>query len=297
MSAHTPPQHWVPPAQRGPPPQVHLPSVQVSPGAHAGEHVVVRQTPMTQLWPLAHASPQRPQWLGFDWVSTHVPSQQARPLPQLGDEPQRQLVPMHVSPLGHGGMQVAIMHRPPTHACPAAHAMPQPPQCDALEFVSTHVPPQHVWPPPQAGTEPHRHTPPLHRSAFAPQAIPQPPQSVSAPATSMHAPPQHIRAPGQAVSPEQARMHTPPRHTWPSGHLVGQPPASPAVRPASNGVDPASSAVGPASRALARPPSAAPPLPRAQPAAHSATTKANETTRRIDHPFLLGPAEPESSIA
>ena len=89
--------------------------------------------------------------------------------------------------------------------------MPQPPQCAALDSVSTHTPPQRVV---NAG---HRQTPPAHDVPPV-QTAPQPPQLLSFEE-------RFTQRPAHAVNPgRHAALQIPLLHTCAAPQTVPQPP-------------------------------------------------------------------------
>ena len=121
--------------------------------------------------PVAHASPQSPQFAGSVSVLTHVPMQSVVPIGQT-HPPAMQLCPAgqtfsHApqcsesvlvftqttrvvisSMIVHGTSPVAqaVTHAPAVHISSAAQAMSQPPQFAASVIVSVHAVPQRVSP-------------------------------------------------------------------------------------------------------------------------------------------------------
>ena len=122
------------------------------------------QAPAEQLWPMAQALLQAPQFDALLRVSMQAPPQsvcpvgqvvtvmhtpaahdcplaQARPhMPQLATSVWvfAQVEPQSVCPAGHD----MPMHAPFTQVCPAAHARPQPPQCAGSDCRLRHAPSQ-----------------------------------------------------------------------------------------------------------------------------------------------------------
>jgi hypothetical protein len=115
----------------------------VVPPVHAGVQVASAQVPAWQVWPVGHARPQAPQWLGFEPVSTQPPVQQLEVPVQVPPAPQRHAPPVQVSPGSHAGVH-RLPQVPSTQVVPTAQLLPQVPQWLALRSVSTHAPPQHV---------------------------------------------------------------------------------------------------------------------------------------------------------
>jgi len=100
-------------------------------------------------------------------------------------------------------------HTPSSHVPGAGQLWPQPPQCAALDFGSSHVPPQLILPasqqmPPTLTLPSAQHRPPS-QVWFAPHTTPppplpaQPPQFASSLCGSMHAP-LHSTVPGAQSS-------------------------------------------------------------------------------------------------
>lgn len=87
------------------------------------------------------------------------------------------------------------------HCTPAAHALPQVPQCTVLVCRSTHSPAQSVWPVGQA-----RHAPPVQTRPAA-HGAPQALQCASSVCVSTQTLP-HIVRPA-------AHWHLPPTQLWP----------------------------------------------------------------------------------
>jgi hypothetical protein len=86
---------------------------QVSPVAHAGEHVAgVMHVEPTHTSPEAHAMLQPPQLFAFVFVFTHVPLQHVAPLAHAEPPPQWHAPPLHVSPDGHVDAHVVAVSLP-----------------------------------------------------------------------------------------------------------------------------------------------------------------------------------------
>jgi hypothetical protein len=84
-----------------------------------------------------------------------------------------------------------VLHVPPLHALPAAHAFAQPPQCAVSLVVSTHAPLQSVRPAPQVAV----HIPAL-QTAPVPHEVPQLPQFLGSLEMSTQSSPHAVRPAG-----------------------------------------------------------------------------------------------------
>lgn len=147
IETQAPEQHAEPPVHLAPAPHMQVPPTHISPGLQVGEQVAATQRPAVQVWPAGHAIPQLPQLAALDWVSTHAPPQQARPIVHAGMVPQWQRASApHISPAAHAGEQPPATHVPEEHVWPAAHAFPHAPQLLVLVRASTQVVPQQVCP-------------------------------------------------------------------------------------------------------------------------------------------------------
>ena len=96
--------------------------------------------------------PHAPQFITSMVRSAQTPEQQLRPVPHVGDDPQRHSPLTHVSPAPHAGMQPAtIMQVPPMHVSPAGQGRPHPPQCISSVATVRHAESQHISPGEHAG--------------------------------------------------------------------------------------------------------------------------------------------------
>jgi hypothetical protein len=100
-------------------------------------------------------------------------------------------------------------HTPPVQAAPPEQTLPQPPQFDGLELVSTQLPPHTVWPVVQVHA-------PLMQLAPVGQTLPQAPQFAESVDVVVHVDP-HIVIPAE-------HAHTPPEQPVPVGQILPHPP-------------------------------------------------------------------------
>jgi hypothetical protein len=114
---------------KAPQPKKHCPQFrrsssrlrQVSPqSVHPGSHW---QTPATQVWPEAHATPHVPQFAGSEERSLQTPE--------------------------HDVMPAGQPHCPPMHSSAPAHIAPQAPQCSRLVMMLWQEPLQQMLSTPQ----------------------------------------------------------------------------------------------------------------------------------------------------
>jgi hypothetical protein len=161
--------------------------------------------------------------------------------------PKQSLVASHVQPVawqlcpgahgvqfgvpgGHAIELVAHVHSPPTHISPAAHVVPQPPQCAALLSPSMQFPPQHNSPSaehalPAVLAAPHAtHWPPTH--TWSSPGQPAEVTHVQMPALQACPAPQaeHAPDPGAHAFSWLPQVHSPAMHNSPQPQIVPQPP-------------------------------------------------------------------------
>ena len=95
-----------------------------------------------------------------------------------------------------------LLHVPASHTRPAPHAMPQPPQLFAFDWVSTHWLLQRVDPPP------HWHRPPKQLLP-KPQLLPQVPQLLGSNCVKVHKPLHNV------CTGKHSLTQLPKLQTWP----------------------------------------------------------------------------------
>jgi hypothetical protein len=155
--------------------------------------VTEKQLPLWQRIP--QTLPQAPQLLGSEIGLTQAALQARRPGPQ------------------------SSVHVPPTQYCPAAQAIPHPPQLAESFLMSLQLPLQLVRGP-QAPLTPATQTPAVQVCPDV-HAVPHPPQFALSVCGSTHTEP-HLVSP-----PPQVTAQAPLLQTWPAAHTVPQAPQLP----------------------------------------------------------------------
>lgn len=205
-----PSQHCCPPAHAAPLPHRQVPTVQVSPGPHAGEHgTSVVQVPPMHTAPPVHGLPHIPQFIPSVDVSTHEVPQQVAPAVHAPAAPQRHTESTHVASPVHAGVHGSATHMPLSQICPVPHGCPQPPQFASSLRTSAHIPPQQISLPVHTGPVPHRHSPAAHTLPRPMQFRPHIPQSSNVFVKLTHAPEQHVRPPPHVLSGSHAVTQLP----------------------------------------------------------------------------------------
>ena len=187
-------------------------AVPAVPQVASGAAQVAPHTPAEHTWPAAQPTPQAPQWALLVRVSTSQPllatwSQSAKP-----------------------ASQVATAHAPAAHADVAwasRHARPQPPQCAALDVVSSSQP---LVAAPSQSPKPTAqrtmaHSPPVHPCTWvlaSTHARPHRPQSAGSMA--VFAQNRAGAVPQVVAGAAQVAPQTPPEHTRPAVQALPQAP-------------------------------------------------------------------------